>query len=103
MAACHHHGEHPCPLGLFSCSSKRVQNSLVYPIARGTGPLLTCVLAVAFFGESLTLPAIIGILLIDQHSFFHGESEAVKRIRLVHTGFLRAGGRRYYCRIYPPR
>ncbi|MCY8076686.1 DMT family transporter [Bacillus haynesii] len=58
---------------------KKGDLSLVYPIARGTGPLLTCVLAVAVFGESLTLPAIIGILLIViSILFFTG---GVKRLK----------------------
>lgn len=38
--------------------------SLVYPLARGTGPLLASVIAIAIFGEQPTLLAGIGILLI---------------------------------------
>ncbi len=38
--------------------------SLVYPIARGIGPMLVPVLAVAFLGESVALPAIFGIATI---------------------------------------
>ena len=38
--------------------------SLVYPIARGTGPLLVPVLAVLTLGESVAPPAVLGILLI---------------------------------------
>jgi drug/metabolite transporter (DMT)-like permease len=40
------------------------QFSLVYPIARGTGPLVTAVLAVALFGERLAAPQAVGIVLI---------------------------------------
>ena len=38
--------------------------SLVYPIARGIGPLLVPVLAVFMLGERVALPAVIGIALI---------------------------------------
>ncbi|MFN2744165.1 SMR family transporter [Bacillus sp. z60-18] len=54
-------------LGFFLVLQKGYQKgdlSLVYPIARGTGPLITCLLAVVVFHEQLTLPAVIGILLI---------------------------------------
>ena len=35
--------------------------SLVYPIARGTGPLLVPILAVVLLGETIAIPAILGI------------------------------------------
>lgn len=38
--------------------------SLVYPVARGIGPMLVPVLAVVFLGEEIALPAIIGIVAI---------------------------------------
>lgn len=38
--------------------------SLVYPIARGIGPMLVPVLAVLFLGEAVALPAAAGIALI---------------------------------------
>ena len=38
--------------------------SLVYPIARGVGPMLVPVLAVLFLGETVALPAIFGIATI---------------------------------------
>ncbi len=38
--------------------------SLVYPIARGTGPMLVPALAVLMLGESVSLPAALGISLI---------------------------------------
>jgi drug/metabolite transporter (DMT)-like permease len=38
--------------------------SLVYPIARGVGPMLVPILAVAFLSESIAAPAIIGIVAI---------------------------------------
>ena len=38
--------------------------SLVYPIARGTGPMLVPVLAVLTLGERIAVPAIIGIALV---------------------------------------
>jgi drug/metabolite transporter (DMT)-like permease len=38
--------------------------SLVYPLARGTGPLLATAAAIAFFGERPSLLALCGVLLI---------------------------------------
>ncbi len=38
--------------------------SLVYPIARGTGPMLVPVLAVLTLGETIALPAIAGIVFV---------------------------------------
>ena len=38
--------------------------SLVYPVARGIGPMLVPVLAVVFLGEDIALPAVIGIVCI---------------------------------------
>lgn len=38
--------------------------SLVYPVARGIGPMLVPILAVPFLGERVTLPAVGGIALI---------------------------------------
>lgn len=38
--------------------------SMVYPIARGTGPLLVPVLAVLFLGEQLSLLGVVGVILI---------------------------------------
>ena len=38
--------------------------SLVYPIARGVGPMLVPVLAVVFLDETVALPAILGIATI---------------------------------------
>ncbi|MEK5503066.1 DMT family transporter [Bacillus sp. FSL M8-0168] len=53
--------------------------SLVYPIARGTGPLLTCVLAVIIFHEKMTHVTLIGILLIvTSILFFTGGMKKLK-------------------------
>src|SRR5258706_3003976 len=38
--------------------------SLVYPVARGTGPLLSTVAAILFLGERPSLIAVVGALLI---------------------------------------
>jgi len=38
--------------------------SLVYPLARGTGPLLSCIAAIAILGERPSVTAMIGALLI---------------------------------------
>jgi uncharacterized membrane protein len=44
--------------------------SLVYPLARGTGPLLATLGAIVFLGEQPTLPAIVGAVLIAGGAFF---------------------------------
>ena len=38
--------------------------SVVYPLARATGPLITIVVATLFFGERMSLVAVVGALLI---------------------------------------
>jgi drug/metabolite transporter (DMT)-like permease len=38
--------------------------SLVYPIARGLGPILVPVLAVVFLGETIAFPALVGIAVV---------------------------------------
>jgi len=38
--------------------------SLVYPIARGLGPMLVPVMAVIFLGETIALPALLGIIVV---------------------------------------
>ena len=49
---------------LLSRAYSRGDLSLVYPIARGIGPMLVPVLAVLLLGESMALPAMLGISLI---------------------------------------
>lgn len=44
--------------------------SLIYPLARGTGPLLSVLFAVLLLGERPTLPGIAGALLIVAGIFF---------------------------------
>ena len=44
--------------------------SLVYPLARGTGPLLSTLAAIAFFGERPTPLALVGGLIIIASIFF---------------------------------
>jgi drug/metabolite transporter (DMT)-like permease len=43
--------------------------SLVYPLARGTGPLLASAAAVALLGEPLSAPAAVGALLVAGGAF----------------------------------
>ena len=40
------------------------QFSLIYPVARGTGPLVTAIAAVALFGERLSAPQLAGVATI---------------------------------------
>ena len=44
--------------------------SLVYPLARGTGPMLSACAAIAFFGERPGLMAILGAILVILSVFF---------------------------------
>jgi drug/metabolite transporter (DMT)-like permease len=57
--------------------------SLVYPVARGTGPLLATVAAIAFFGERPTTLALAGAALVIGGIFFmaftRGETQRAAR------------------------
>ncbi|SRR6266446_6827126 len=44
--------------------------SLVYPIARGSGPMLSSLVAILFLGERPSIPAILGIAAIGLGIFF---------------------------------
>ena len=53
--------------------------SLVYPLARGTGPFLSTVLAIILYGERPSVPAFLGAMLIAGGAFFlakNGESDS---------------------------
>lgn len=60
--------------------------SVVYPLARGTGPLLTLIGAVLLLGERPTLPAVIGALLIIAGVFFIAGGEQMLRRRQIGAG-----------------
>jgi drug/metabolite transporter (DMT)-like permease len=60
--------------------------SVVYPLARGTGPLLTMVGAVLLLGERPTPPAVIGALLIITGVFFIAGGEQMVRRRQLGAG-----------------
>jgi len=52
--------------------------SLVYPLARGTGPFLSTILAIILYGERPSVPAFLGAVLIAGGAFFlakNGEGE----------------------------
>ena len=53
-----------CYLVLLGRAYARGDISLVYPIARGTGPMLVPVLAVLTLGDSIAVPAVAGIVLV---------------------------------------
>lgn len=55
---------HTLYFGLLGRSYMEGDLSLVYPIARGMGPMLVPVLAVAFLNEAISVSAIIGIVVI---------------------------------------
>lgn len=54
--------------------------SFVYPIARGTGPLITCILAVVIFNEKPTVFTFIGtFLILISILFFTGGIDKLKQ------------------------
>lgn len=62
--------------------------SLVYPLARGTGPLLSSLGAVVFLGQHLTIPALIGAILITGGAFFlTGGPTAIKSNKAGQAAF----------------
>ena len=69
--------------------------SLVYPIARGFGPMLVPVLAVLALGERVALPAVIGIVLIIVGIFIVSWWGRFRQILAQPSVFLRDGGVRY--------
>ena len=66
--------------------------TLVYPIARGTGPMLVPVLAVLTLGESIAWPAIVGILLVVAGIYTVSWWGNFKEILASPIGFLRSNG-----------
>ena len=66
--------------------------SLVYPIARGIGPMLVPVLAVVLFGESVALPAMLGIILIIAGIFTVSWWGRIGQILAQPTSIVRGGG-----------
>jgi drug/metabolite transporter (DMT)-like permease len=60
--------------------------SVVYPVARGTGPLLAAIGAVALLGERLTIVSVLGIALVTT-----GILILTLRPEFVHAPRLRAG------------
>ncbi|GGK01066.1 DMT transporter permease [Lentibacillus kapialis] len=54
--------------------------SLIYPVCRGTGPLIVAVAAFFIYGETLTVTGVIGIVLITFSIFvITGGMEAIKK------------------------
>src|SRR5687767_11711966 len=49
---------------LLSAAYRRGDLSVVYPIARGTAPLLAVAIGVGLFGERLGLPGSVGVVLL---------------------------------------
>jgi len=59
--------------------------SLVYPLARGTGPMLTTIIALSFFGEHLPWYGILGVALIVVGIFIISGGTRLFRVKKVHT------------------
>ena len=66
--------------------------SLVYPIARGIGPMLVPILAVLIFRESVALPAIFGIILIIAGIFIVSWWGRIRRILAQPSVMIRDSG-----------
>ena len=69
--------------------------SLVYPIARGIGPMLVPVLAVLTLGEHIAWPAVLGIVLIIIGIYVVSWWGRFREILTAPLSFLRDGGIRY--------
>ena len=73
VAVLHLAGSAVLHFAYFACLQKGYQCgdlSLVYPLARGTGPLISTVLAIILYGERPSVPAFCGALLIAAGAFF---------------------------------
>ena len=66
--------------------------SLVYPVARGTGPMLVPILAVLTLGESISWPAIVGIVFVVAGIYTVSWWGHFRSIVSDPAGFLREGG-----------
>ena len=66
--------------------------TLVYPIARGTGPMLVPILAVLTLGESISWPAIVGIVLVVAGIYTMSWWGRFREIVARPSNFLRNGG-----------
>jgi drug/metabolite transporter (DMT)-like permease len=77
---------HACYFTLLQRGYRVGDLSVVYPLARGTGPMLSTALAIAVLGERPTPLAIAGALLICTGVFLLGRANAT-----VHGGNARAG------------
>jgi len=69
--------------------------SLVYPIARGIGPMLVPVLAVLTLGEQIAWPAVLGIVFIIIGIYVVSWWGRFREILTAPLSFLRDGGIRY--------
>ncbi|PRE11358.1 DMT family transporter [Burkholderia multivorans] len=76
----------------------RAELGVVYPVARGTGPLLTILFAMLFMGERLTPVAMLGaclvvagIFVVTGHPFTHGRAPLKGMLWGVATGAAIAG------------
>ena len=68
---------------------------LVYPVARGIGPMLVPVLAVVLLGERVALPAVIGIALIVVGIYIVSWWGRFRQILATPSALLRDQGVRY--------
>jgi drug/metabolite transporter (DMT)-like permease len=69
--------------------------SVVYPIARGFGPMLVPILAVLLLGETIALPAILGIAAIVVGIYITSWTGELQRFLLRPWNIMRNAGARY--------
>lgn len=69
--------------------------SLVYPIARGTGPMLVPILAVLTLGETIAWPAIVGIVFVVAGIYTVSWWGHFRQILANPAGFFRESGALY--------
>ncbi len=80
---------------LLSRAYSRGDLSLVYPIARGIGPMLVPILAVLILGESMALPAALGITFIVAGIFLVSWWGRFRALLARPLDLIRDGGVRY--------
>lgn len=80
---------------LLSRAYSRGDLSLVYPIARGIGPMLIPILAVLILGESMALPAALGIAFIVAGIFLVSWWGRFRALLARPLDLIRDGGVRY--------
>jgi drug/metabolite transporter (DMT)-like permease len=70
---------------------RRADMSQVYPIARGSAPLLTAIVSIAFFGEVVSPLGMAGIAVLGAGIFVMSMKSAVDAVHMDRTALMFAG------------